>query len=90
MQVDDAFSLSDSYLQQCELLSSPERITNLQYRMLLDYTARVERLRRGGNPSKLVLDVTNYIPAPYFRTHPRRRDRQSTVHQPPLPLQKVQ
>lgn len=61
MQVDDAFSLSDSYLQQCELLSSPERITNLQYRMLLDYTSRVERLRRGGNPSKLVLDVTNYI-----------------------------
>ena len=61
MQVDDAFSLSDSYLQQCELLTSPERITNLQYRMLLDYTARVERLRRGGNPSKLVLDVTNYI-----------------------------
>ena len=61
MQVDDAFSLSDPYLQQCELLSSPERITNLQYRMLLDYTAQVERLRRGGNPSKLVLDVTNYI-----------------------------
>ena len=61
MQVDDAFSLSDSYLQRCELLTSPERITNLQYRMLLDYTARVERLRRGGNPSKLVLDVTNYI-----------------------------
>ena len=61
MQVDDAFSLSDSYLQQCELLNSPERITNLQYRMLLDYTARVARLRRGGNPSKLVLDVTNYI-----------------------------
>ena len=61
MQVDDAFSLSDSYLQQCELLNSPERVINLQYRMLLDYTARVERLRRGGNPSKLVLDVTNYI-----------------------------
>lgn len=61
MQVDDAFSLSDSYLQQCELLTSPERITNLQYRMLLDYTARVARLRRGGNPSRLLLDVTNYI-----------------------------
>ena len=61
MQVDDAFCLSDSYLQQCELLTSPERITNLQYRMLLDYTARVERLRRGGTPSSLVLDVTNYI-----------------------------
>lgn len=61
MQVDDALSLSDSYLQQCEFLSTPEKITNLQYRMLLDYTERVERLRRGGNPSKLALDVANYV-----------------------------
>ena len=28
MQVDDAFTLSDSYIRQCELLSSPERIVN--------------------------------------------------------------
>lgn len=61
MQVDDAFTLSDSYIQQCELLSSPDRITNLQYRMLLDYTERVERLRRGQAPSKLALDVANYV-----------------------------
>ncbi|MDE7354856.1 MAG: AraC family transcriptional regulator [Acetatifactor sp.] len=61
MDVNDAFSLSDSYIQQCELLSFPEAITNLQYRMLLDYTERVERLRRGGRPTKLTLDVSNYI-----------------------------
>ena len=61
MQVDDAFTLSDSYIQQCELLSSPDRITNLQYRMLLDYTERVERLRKGQAPSKLALDVANYV-----------------------------
>jgi AraC-like DNA-binding protein len=61
MDVNDAFSLSDSYIQQCELLSFPEAITNLQYRMLLDYTERVERLRRGGRPTKLTLDVANYI-----------------------------
>ena len=61
MQVDDAFALSDSYIQQCELLSSPERITNLQYRMLLDYTERVERLRRGKTPSRLATDVANYV-----------------------------
>ena len=61
MQVDDAFSLSDSYTQQCELLTTPEKITNLQYRMLLDYTERVERLRHGKTPSKLALDVTNYV-----------------------------
>lgn len=61
MPVNDAFALSDSYIQQCELLSSPERITNLQYRLLLDYTERVERLRRGKTPSKLVTDVANYV-----------------------------
>ena len=60
MQVDDAFTLSDSYIRQCELLSIPERITNLQYRMLMDYTERVERLRRGKTPSKLAVDVANY------------------------------
>lgn len=61
MQVDDAFTLSDSYIQQCELLSAPEPITNLQYRMLLDYTERVERLRRGKAPSRLAVDVANYV-----------------------------
>lgn len=61
MQVDDAFTLSDSYIQQCELLSAPEQITNLQYRMLLDYTERVERLHRGKTPSKLAVDVANYV-----------------------------
>lgn len=61
MQVDDALCLGNSYLQQYELLTSPEQITNLQYRIFLGYTAWMERLRRGGNPSKMVLDVRNYI-----------------------------
>ena len=50
MQVEDAFTLSDSYIQQCELTASPERIANLQYRMLLDYAERVERLHRVSRP----------------------------------------
>lgn len=61
MEVNDAFSVSDSYVQQCERLSSPQKITNLQYRMISDYTERVERLRRGRQPTKLTLDVSNYI-----------------------------
>ena len=61
MDVDDAFGLSDSYIQQCELLNSPEAVTNLQYRMILDYTQRVQRLRLGKRPSKLTVDVANYI-----------------------------
>lgn len=61
MDVDEAFSYSDSYIQQCELLSSPEDITNLQHRMVLDYTERVERLHLGKHPTKLTVDVANYI-----------------------------
>lgn len=61
LDVDDAFSLSDSFIQKCELLNSPERIINLQYHMVLSFAERVERLRSGKNPSKLVIDVTNYI-----------------------------
>ena len=61
MDVEDAFSHSDSYIQQCELLSSPSDILNLQYRMVLDYTERVERLHLGRHPSKLTVDVANYI-----------------------------
>ena len=61
MDVDDAFSHSDSYIQQCELLPSPAEIMNLQYRMILDYTERVERLHLGKHPTKLTVDVANYI-----------------------------
>ena len=61
MDVDDAFDLSDSYIQQCELLNSPEAVTSLQYRIILDYTQRVERLHLGKQPSKLTVDVANYI-----------------------------
>lgn len=61
IDTDDALTLSDSYIQKCELLNSLEDITNLQYRMVLDYTERVEKLRMGKTPSKLVLDITNYI-----------------------------
>lgn len=61
MDIDDALSLSDAYIQKCELMSDLERITNLQYHMVLDYAEHVEKLRLGKSPSRLVLDVTNYI-----------------------------
>lgn len=58
---EDAFTLSDAYIQQCELLTALERIINLQYHMVLEFTERVERLRFGGNPSPLTLAVADYI-----------------------------
>lgn len=61
MDIDDALSLSDAYIQKCELLNNMERITNLLYHMVFDYAGRVEKLRMGKTPSKLVLDVTNYV-----------------------------
>ena len=61
MDVEDAFSLSDAYIQKCELLNSPDRIMNLQYHMVLDFTQRVERIRLGKRPGKLAIDVANYI-----------------------------
>ena len=61
LSVDEAFSLSDAYIQKCELVNSPNQITNLQYHMILEFTQRVERIRIGKQPSKLVTDVANYI-----------------------------
>lgn len=61
MDVEDAFSLSDAYIQKCELLNSPDKIMNLQYHMILEYTQKVERIRLGKRPGKLAIDVANYI-----------------------------
>ncbi len=61
MDVEDAFSLSDAYIQKCELLNSPEQIMNLQYHMILEYTQKVERIRLGRHPGKLAIDVANYV-----------------------------
>lgn len=61
MDVEDAFSLSDAYIQKCELLNRPEQLLNLQYSMILEFTQRVERIRLGKRPSKLAIDVANYI-----------------------------
>ena len=61
MDTNDALSLSDRYIQKCELMTDPMMITTMQYRMIADYCERVEKIRQGSNPSKLVIAVTNYI-----------------------------
>lgn len=61
LDVEDAFSLSDFYIQSCERLDSGEKITNLQYHMVLDFTERVERLHLDGHPGKLAAAVANYV-----------------------------
>ena len=61
LSTEDAFTLSDAYIQKCELLNSLDRIANLQYHMVLEFTERVERIHFGGKPTQLTLAVTNYI-----------------------------
>ncbi len=61
MDIDDSFSLSDAFIQKCELMNAPDQIINLQYNMVLEFTQRVERIRLGKRPGKLTIDVANYI-----------------------------
>lgn len=61
LDAEDALSLSDQFIQSCELLSSPEKIANLQYHMVLEFTGRVERIRHGQKHSRLAVKVANYI-----------------------------
>lgn len=61
MDADVALSLSDAYIQKCELLYSLSSIENLQYHMVYDYTERAEKIRLGKSPSKLTADIANYV-----------------------------
>lgn len=61
MDAQDALSLSDEYIRRCETLRDPLAVSNMQYRMILDYCGRVKKIRQGENPSRLVIAVTNYI-----------------------------
>lgn len=61
IDVEEALSLSDSYIRKCEILSTAEQIINLQYRMVLDYTRRVEKQRLTDGSAKLVSDVSRYV-----------------------------
>lgn len=61
LSTEDAFTLSDMYIQKCELLNSLQQITNLQYHMVLEFTKRVERLQFGGKSTRLTTAVIDYI-----------------------------
>ena len=61
MDLNDAFTLSDGYIQQAELKSSPEAIVNLQYHMIMEFTEQVKRLHRIRTSSDLAVKVSNYI-----------------------------
>ena len=61
MDPDDAFTLSDEYIQKCELLNDFYQINNLRYLMMMDFTKHVDQLQEGSQTSQLVAAVTSYI-----------------------------
>ncbi|MCM1543523.1 MAG: helix-turn-helix domain-containing protein [Blautia sp.] len=61
MDVEQAYYLIDTYVQECERLQSLEAIKNLQYNMLLDFTGRVRQSRLPAGISSEVYACIQYI-----------------------------
>ena len=60
MDVEDALTSSDAYIQECEMITDGSQITKLQYDMILFYTQQVQRIRHANYASELVKNVANY------------------------------
>ncbi len=60
VDIEEALTLSDSYIQKCELTGNITQLTNLQFLMIRDFTERVSRVRFGGK-STLAKEAANYI-----------------------------
>jgi len=61
LSVNEAFSISDAYIQKCELLSSNVDLMSLSYHMVMDYAQKVERICGFDDSDHILADVKNYI-----------------------------
>lgn len=61
MDVKDAMSLSDLYIQKVELAQSLDEITNLEMKMLIDFTEHVAKIRGNTNGSTFLINLNKYI-----------------------------
>lgn len=61
MSPDDAFPLSDNYIQKCESTNDYYEIINLRHLMIIDFAKCVYEMHEGALDSQLVSDVSNYI-----------------------------
>ena len=61
MDVEDALTSSDAYIQQCEMMTDINQINRLQYDMVLYYTQQVQRVLHGHYATELVRNVANYV-----------------------------
>lgn len=61
LDAETALSLSDAYIRHAELIKDQSGIMNLQVHMLMEFAEQVERVRHGAQPTKLALEVANYV-----------------------------
>ena len=61
MNQEQAFALSDMYIQKAELMSDVLSLTRLNAQMVLDFTKRVEAEKAGIHHSKFVRQARDYI-----------------------------
>ena len=61
MNQEQAFALSDMYIQKAELMADVLSLTRLNAQMVLDFTKRVEAEKAGIHHSKLIRRARDYL-----------------------------
>ena len=61
MDLSEAYSLSDFYIQKADRCRKPQEITDLHPIMCLDYTTRMKNLRKNAICSKQIAQCIDYI-----------------------------
>lgn len=61
MDIGEALSLSDLYIQKMELLQNNFDVINLQTNMIIDYTERIAKINNKSNTSILLINLNKYI-----------------------------
>lgn len=61
MDIEQTYSLIDTYIQECEKLRSIDAVKNLQYNMLIDFTNRVSLVKTPHGMSNEIHLCTQYI-----------------------------
>lgn len=61
LPIEEALTLSDEYIQKAESYDNPDQVMNLQYHMVIEYTTRVSKIKKGERYDKFMRNVTSYI-----------------------------
>ncbi len=61
LPIEEALTLSDEYIQKAESYDNPDQVMNLQYHMVIEYTKRVSKIKKGERYDKFMRSVTSYI-----------------------------